>query len=396
MVKRSSIKRLLLRSRLFSFERLVLVVCSVIVFLWIFRSIRPSSTIKNEFFTHRSKIYDISNPFVMINLIDQFLDTTDSNSRDGIWPILIQSWSKSFETFVKRSEHFCSSKCSSSFDFLSRYFDHYKETILLDNLLVQRYLTGFGLFFDYDPRQMRMKTHHQTYEIQLSECDYFDLIVLLMKIQLVFHRFEVSHFLSRQSLIGAIRHHDILPWTSIVAFNLPVNMKKTLIEQIPNQFDLILKPVNNSSVDQGEIESIYKTMTNNKSWPHVELIFYNENDTDLFGSTIHLDRVKKTDVFPIQLRPFGPLLLPAMNNPSASITKENLHMCEIQSSNSIESTQQLRTPCEQLTGTFEFVRSTKSWRQGFCEETLKKKNRPYRTFSYFRYICFENQTSLFR
>lgn len=403
MVKKYSLNRFL-RARTFRSDRFIFVLFILILIAW-FRHKSSESIPPDDaaIFSHRSKIYDTSDAFVMMNLIDQFLDTTDANQRDELWPLFVESWSKSFNSYFRRTEELCLSSSPSSIAFVRRYLRQFTKKFLEDNLAVERHLTGFGLFFDYDPKQMRRKNSHETFEIRLSECLYFDLIVLLMKTQWVLHDLKIDYFISRNTFIGAVRHHDIIPWTSIAELNLPLKEKDMIIQTIPTQFDLVIEKVTESLINQQEIGFVYKIFRKDQSWPFLNVYFYDENDNEVFDSVTNnsslsrLGRLKKTNVFPVHLRPLGPLLVYSMNTPSSLISKTQLEVCEIpisdsQSSQMLDQNQQRRQmPCEQLASIFEFARATKSWRGGFCEETLKTRQSPYRTLSYFRYFCQENR-----
>ena len=398
--KRISLERLL-RSRRVSSGRLFVVMIILICLLLILSHRRTRSNYDEQFQHHSSIIYNISDPFVMTNLIDQFLDTSDSNDRDQLWSLLVQSWSKSFELYIQRTQIICSS--STSFQFIYNHLQDYTKTLLTNNIEVQRHLTGFGLFFDYDSKEIRNKNNHPSYDTHLSLCTYFDLLVLLMKVQLTLHELKIEYFIGRNTLTGSLRHHDMIPWDSIAELNLPLAKRDFFIANIETKFDMFAFRVNESYVPLEQMGLIYKVVTKNQQWPQIEVYFYDENAQQIFDPPLRdktasrIGILQKTDVFPLQLRPFGPLLLYSLKNPQAMVPVRHLSICEIsawnhQFSEATDSSHQWRVPCEQLQPIYFFVQSKTSWRRGYCEETLKTKRRPYRVLSYFRYMCQENRT----
>ena len=350
---------------------------------------------------HKSIVYNISDPFVMTNLIDQFLDTSDSNDRDQLWSLLVQSWSKSFELYLERTRIICSAP--SSFRFIHHHLADYTKKLLAHNIEMQRHLTGFGLFFDYNPQEIRAKNRHASHGTHVSLCAYFELLVLLMKAQLTLHELKIDYFTGRSTLTGSLRHHDMIPWDSIVELNLPLAKQEFFLANIETKFDLMARKVNESYVPLEQIGLVYKIVTKNQQWPQIEIYFYDENNQQIFDplrrdkTASRIGILQKADVFPLHLRPFGPLLLNSVKHPQTVVPVRDLAICEIsawnhQLSAATDKSHHWRVPCERLQSIYSFVQSKTSWRRGYCEETLKTKRRPYRVLSYFRYVCQGNRT----
>ncbi|CAF2381282.1 unnamed protein product [Rotaria sp. Silwood2] len=385
-------------------RRRLLIIGIIISFIISFKQflILSSLTDKKSSY-HKSVVYNACDPFVMTNLIDQFLHTNDYNERDELWSLIVQSWSKSFELYLKRTETICSLSSSSllSFDFIHQYLNQYTKKLLVDNIDFQRSLTSFGLFFDYNLKEIRSKNHHILHNLYRSSCTYFELIVLIMKVQYVLLELNIDHFIGQNTLLGALRHHDIVPWHSIVEFNLPLSNKNKFIDNINKNFQLVLQQVHDPYINEKQIGFIYKIFVEGKTWPQIELYFYQENSTCIFDShnnnklNMKIGYLQKNDVFPFQLRPFGPLLIHTIRNPHAMISSQRLNICENLPWNhrldkATDTNHKSRIPCEQLYKVYSFVQSKQSWRRGYCEETLKTKRVPHRTLSYFRYICQES------
>jgi hypothetical protein len=388
---------MLRRSRLATYRRM-LVICALISCILSFRNFFSTPPITDDpIIYHKLVVYNLSDPFIVTNLIDQYLNTNNSKERDDLWSLLIQSWLKSFQDYVKRTEDLCSSPD----DFLFQYLDQYTTKLLADNSSIQKHLTGFGLFYDYNPQQIRSKNDRIFHNIFLSSCTYFELILLIMKFQLILFELNINYFIGKNTLIGALRHHDIVPWHSIVEFNLPLNSKDKLINNINQKFQLIIRKVQHSYIHEKQIGLIYEISTEDKIWPQIEIYFYQENATHIFDSyhngkpNMKIGYLDKNDVFPFHLRPFGPILLPSINNPQAMISIEGLNNCESslwnhQLERETHIDHQGRRPCEELNKIYLFVQSRYSWRRGYCEETLKTQRVPHKSLSYFRYTCQES------
>ena len=385
------------RSRRRSFRSLcvivVLVACGLLL-----RSYRSTSLLNDEDIRrHKSIIFNVSNPWVLANLIDQYLDTSDPGDRDELWPLLVDGWSASFQTYLQRTERRCSP--SSSFDFVNSHLDQYTSAVIAANLEAQTHVTDFGLYFDYDYREVNAMTHqHAPRTSALSSCRYFDLIVLLMKIQLVLHELDVEYFIGSNALIGSIRHHDLIPWHTTVELNVPLFKRQEFLHGIGSRFQLTSQQVNRPYIDDKSLGLIYKIFARDRTWPHVEICFYNETAYEIFDSlgdghrTFTTKSLLRKDVFPGHLRPFGPLLLFSMNNSRAVVSVDTLNTCENspwdhQQETPTAANEQWRVPCVDLYGTYSFVQSKSHWRRGHCEDTLHTSNPPRRALSYFRRTC---------
>ncbi|CAF4876477.1 unnamed protein product, partial [Rotaria sp. Silwood1] len=197
----NTIKLIMFRcSRIFIHRRL-LIICIIISCIISFKHfLIVSSLLDKQSINHKSVVYNASDPFVMTNLIDQFLHTTDYNERDQLWSLVVQSWSKSFELYLKRTKTICSLSSSSllSFEFIDQYLNQYTKKLLVDNIDFQRRLTAFGLFFDYNVKDIRSKNHHILHNMYLSSCTYFELIVLIMKVQYVLLELNIDYFIGQK------------------------------------------------------------------------------------------------------------------------------------------------------------------------------------------------------
>ena len=134
----------------------------------------------------------------------------------------------------------------------------------------------------------------------------------------------LNYFLSDGSLLGSYRHHGIIPWDEDADVCAMAQDKDKLIELFkPLEPDLVL----NRRI--GWWKLFYSNSTHvvrNPYWnyPFLDIFFLNENTTHVWGA----DRAfkskhcnLKSDIFPLTLRPLGPLMLSAPRNPLAVLRR---------------------------------------------------------------------------
>ena len=378
----------------------LLIICIIIYCIEQFLTISWASN--EKLMTHKSLVYNTSNSFIMTNIIDQFLYTNNDQERDELWSLIVQGWLKFFKLYLKRTEISCSSSLLLSNNDIQQYLEQYQTKLLSNSKIFQKQLTGLGLFFDYDLKEIRFNDHHVLHNVFHSSCTYFELIMLIIKVQLILFELNINYFIGQNTLIGALRHHDIVPWHTIIEFNLPLHSKTKLINNINKKFQLVLEQVNDTYVHEKQIGFIYKISHQNQRWPQIEIYFYQENSKQIFDSnnnkknltTMKIGYLNKTDIFPLHFRPFGPIFLHSIRNFQAMISIEQLNNCQSMSwdhrlRKQIDINLQYQISCEQLYRTYSFVQTRSSWRRGYCEETLKARRAPFRTLSYFRNTCQE-------
>lgn len=367
---------------------------------------KSSVTEQKSIIRHKNVVYNTSNSFVMTNLIDQFLHTDNLNERDSLWSLIIKGWSNAFRLYLHATKLTCSSSNAlSTFDFIDNHLDEYRQKLLLSNTNFQRHSTAFGIFFEYNLKELRSKDHPVLHNVFLSPCIYFELIVLMMKLQLLLVELNIEYFIGKNTLLGSLRHHDIVPWHSIVEFNLPLNSKTKFLSNINKKYSIVSQEVHGTYINQQQTGFIYKIFIENKPWPQIEIYFYQKNATHIYDSydnysnnlMIKIGHLKRTDVFPLQLRPFGPILVNSIINSKAMISMEEINICENlpwnhETDKPTYNKDQRQIPCELLHKSYSFAEIRNSWRRGFCEQTVKTSYVPYNSLSYFRYTCSENRT----
>ena len=140
-------------------------------------------------------------------------------------------------------------------------------------------------------------------------------------------------------------------------------------------------------------------------WPKIDVFPYQESRTHIFAFPRHrhnlgtMNYLSKLDVHPIHLRPLGPLLVPSPRNLRQSLSamvrlgRANLfHVCE---GNTFLHRQNQalgepwRVPCQSLSTSYPFVKSSRDSDSGICTEKLLFNNNE-KSLSIYKYKCDEN------
>jgi hypothetical protein len=140
---------------------------------------------------------------------------------------------------------------------------------------------------------------------------------LLMIIDRICRQNEIIYFIYEGTLLGSLRHHDIIPWDDDVDIIISYEQAK--------QFENAFKQLNQTLVElyllpkKGEGQSYYKLFYKKAPYagkfywrfPFVDIFFYTKNDTHVWNLAYPKVQLEMEDVFPLILRPLGQLWVPA-------------------------------------------------------------------------------------
>ncbi len=180
-------------------------------------------------------------------------------------------------------------------------------------------------------------------------------------------------FLFASTLIGSVRHHDVVPWGGSVVVAIDVRYRKRVGEILKllgprvefhenGSLDILhLKTLSASKANQSDIVGSFKVKGNPWPWPFIS-IWYHENKTDglatIAGNSTGIFRLE--DVFPLTYRPLGSRWYPAPRRPVSVLQMyypSNPWTCEMQdnlfSAEGVKSAKQ--KDCPDLADRYTFV-----------------------------------------
>ncbi|CAF2672730.1 unnamed protein product [Rotaria sp. Silwood2] len=154
-----------------------------------------------------------------------------------------------------------------------------------------------------------------------TPCEHNLAMRLLMIIERICRKDNITFMLIYGSLLGSYRHHDVIPWDDDIDIMIPIEEHTHFIDII-KQMNKTL--VQHDALSNGKGEPrYYKIFFKNTSpagryswnFPFIDIFFYATNETHLWETDYPSTITKKENVFPLVMRPFGELWLPTPRKP---------------------------------------------------------------------------------
>ena len=136
------------------------------------------------------------------------------------WNKLINIWIDILLKFVDDACDLCHPKdlkCSKSVD-ISRYVNYINKSFYPAN--ATRKPNGMGLYYNFDLKIMR-SLNSSILPNDVTPCDYFHMFQLMIHVQTVLHEKNIDYFITKGTLIGSLRHHDVIPWDTDIDIFVP-------------------------------------------------------------------------------------------------------------------------------------------------------------------------------
>ena len=168
------------------------------------------------------------------------------------------------------------------------------------------------------------------FDLRLSKGQYNTLQYLLKEFERVMISLKLHDrwFLAAGTLIGSMRHHDIIPWDDDLDVYADLRHRATIqsalrslsprfgTHAMPRYDKIFFKPVgDNETVNSSTIGS-FKIPNWPWAWPFVDIFYFKHSHSNKVADvTWHGFSVKPHNVFPLTYRPFGQHWYPAPRNP---------------------------------------------------------------------------------
>ena len=156
---------------------------------------------------------------------------------------------------------------------------------------------------------------------RLTPCEHTLVMRLLMIIERICRKYDITFMLIYGSLLGSYRHHDIIPWDDDIDIMIPLEDQTLFIDILNSMNRTVVKHhvLSNKKYKQEYYKIFFKgtPLAGDYSWnfPFIDIFLYVRNKTHMWQMGDLKTIMKTRYVFPLVMRPFGELWLPAPRKP---------------------------------------------------------------------------------
>ena len=211
----------------------------------------------------------------------------------------------------------------------------------------------------------------------MSETEAANLRNLLRIFMDVASKANITYFMYWGTLLGSYRHHGRIPWDDEIDFMVPAAQKALLYEAFAQLAPIYV--LNTSAKYRWKFYANNSTLVTRLLWkfPFVDISFYEKDNVSIWDEDPIFTRRNtflESDVFPLCLRPYDGVYVPAPRNQKAFVTENDLEVCSSQKydhrkETSVKGGLIFRTKCSSLWDRWPFVFRTKT--EHGTNETLR-------------------------
>jgi hypothetical protein len=156
---------------------------------------------------------------------------------------------------------------------------------------------------------------------RLTPCEHTLIMRLLIIIERMCRKHEITFMMSDGTLLGSWRHHDIIPWDGDVNLMIPIKQKSRLADAINQLNETLINfyLIREKKTKRQYYKISFKHTSSSREYawnfPCVDVFFYVRNRTHLWQMEDRSTTTKVRYIFPLVMRPLGELWLPAPSKP---------------------------------------------------------------------------------